>query len=222
VEYTPSGGSAAYVLTGSNSTSYTLTGLNNGTEYTVRVAAVNFTAGDYSGTATATPSAASFVAIPEMTSNTAPSGTVLTFGDIRNGFLQNGNAVAWFWFSRQFSGGSSLNANLQPVNLQNSGIGYQFASGTSLVSGYEIAQSERQENHFARGFTFEGSDDGTNWTIIDSRSNLAGPDEGNGFWEPNVVRSFSFSPAVSYSRYRWIITTPSNAYVEWSKVQLRP
>jgi len=55
VEYTPSGGSAAYVLTGSTSTSYTLTGLTNDTSYTVRVAAVNFTAGDWSGTATGTP-----------------------------------------------------------------------------------------------------------------------------------------------------------------------
>ena len=55
VEYTASGGSAQYVLTGSTSTSYTLTGLTNGTSYSVRVAAVNFTAGDYSGTASGTP-----------------------------------------------------------------------------------------------------------------------------------------------------------------------
>jgi hypothetical protein len=55
VEYTASGGSAVTVLTGSTSTSYTLTGLTNGTSYTVRVAAVNFTAGDWSGTATGTP-----------------------------------------------------------------------------------------------------------------------------------------------------------------------
>lgn len=47
-EYTSSGGSPQYVLTGSTSTAYTLTGLTNGTAYTVRVAAVNFTAGDYS------------------------------------------------------------------------------------------------------------------------------------------------------------------------------
>jgi hypothetical protein len=55
VEYTPSGGSAAYVLTNSTGTSYTLTGLTNGTLYTVRVAAVNFTAGDWSGAVTVTP-----------------------------------------------------------------------------------------------------------------------------------------------------------------------
>jgi len=64
VEYTPASGSAAYVLTGSTSTSYTLTGLTNGTSYTVRVAAVNFTAGDYSGTASGTPVAASVPGAP--------------------------------------------------------------------------------------------------------------------------------------------------------------
>lgn len=69
VEYTPSGGSAAYVLTGSTSTSYTLTGLTNGTTYTVRVAAVNFTAGDYSNAVTITPSEAAF------TFSSVPSGS---------------------------------------------------------------------------------------------------------------------------------------------------
>jgi hypothetical protein len=59
VEYTPSGGSATYVLTGSTSTSYTLTGLTNGTEYSVRVAAVNAAGtGEYSQAATATPTSA--------------------------------------------------------------------------------------------------------------------------------------------------------------------
>lgn len=57
VEYTSAGGAMQYVLTGSASTLYTLTGLTNGTAYTVRVAAVNFTAGDYSSAETATPTA---------------------------------------------------------------------------------------------------------------------------------------------------------------------
>jgi hypothetical protein len=64
VEYTASGGSAAYVLTNSNGNSYTLTGLTNGTSYSVRVAAVNFTAGDYSTTATATPNAVQLPSAP--------------------------------------------------------------------------------------------------------------------------------------------------------------
>lgn len=55
VEYTPSGGATTAVLTGSTSPAYTLSGLTNNTAYTVRVAAVNFTAGLYAST-TATPS----------------------------------------------------------------------------------------------------------------------------------------------------------------------
>lgn len=78
VEYTPSGGSSQYVLTNSTSTSYTLTGLTNGTAYTVRVAAVNFTAGDYSGTATRTAGAATVPGAPTNLSVTpaeCPGGT---------------------------------------------------------------------------------------------------------------------------------------------------
>lgn len=49
VEYTPSGGSPTTVNTGSSSASYLLTGLTNGTTYTLRVAAVNSTGtGSYS------------------------------------------------------------------------------------------------------------------------------------------------------------------------------
>jgi hypothetical protein len=55
VEYTPSGGSATVVLTGSTAASYTVTGLTNDTEYTFRVAGVNHTRGEWSATATATP-----------------------------------------------------------------------------------------------------------------------------------------------------------------------
>jgi hypothetical protein len=57
VEYTPSGGSAATVDTGSMATSYTLTGLTNGTAYTVRVRAVSAAGnGNYSTAETGTPS----------------------------------------------------------------------------------------------------------------------------------------------------------------------
>jgi hypothetical protein len=65
VEYTPSGGSAATVDTGSTATSYTLTGLTNGTSYSVRVRAVSSAGnGDYSTAVTGTPSAVTVPGAP--------------------------------------------------------------------------------------------------------------------------------------------------------------
>ncbi|NBP16641.1 fibronectin type III domain-containing protein, partial [bacterium] len=55
VEYTGSDGSAQYVLTNSTSTNYTLTGLINGTSYSVRVAAVNFKSGTFTSTINSIP-----------------------------------------------------------------------------------------------------------------------------------------------------------------------
>lgn len=57
VEYTPDGGSASTVQTGSTSTSYNLAGLTNGTSYSVRVAAVdsNGDTGQFSTAVSVTP-----------------------------------------------------------------------------------------------------------------------------------------------------------------------
>ena len=110
VEYTPSGGSAAYVLTGSNSTSYTLTGLTNGTSYTVRVAAVNFTAGEYSGTATGTPASVAVTVSPAtITSNggSLGGGTVFTWSGegTAGNKLTTGGSLRQGRFSTLGSGG---------------------------------------------------------------------------------------------------------------------
>ena len=78
VEYTASGGSPQYVLTNSTSNSYTLTGLTSGTTYTVRVAAVNFTAGAYSSAVTGTPLAVTFIVIQSGWTGTGTSGNKLT------------------------------------------------------------------------------------------------------------------------------------------------
>ena len=80
VEYTPSGSSASTVSTGSTATSYTLTGLTNGTSYSVRVRATNAVGtGSYSSSASVTPTAGgstftSSTAFP----STGTSGNTLT------------------------------------------------------------------------------------------------------------------------------------------------
>ena len=76
VEYTPSGGSAATVATGSTAASYTLTGLTNGTAYTVRVAAVSSAGtGTYTAASSSvTPAAA--LSAPVLTRTGCSDGTV--------------------------------------------------------------------------------------------------------------------------------------------------
>ena len=90
VQYTPAGGSATTVSTGSTSTSYTLTGLTNGTAYTVAVAAVNaIGTGTYSSTTSGTP-----VTVPG-----APTGVAGTSGDAQ---------VALTWTAPSSTGGSAI------------------------------------------------------------------------------------------------------------------
>jgi hypothetical protein len=90
VEYTPSGGSAVVVNTGSTTASFNLDGLTNGTSYSVRVRAVNAVgAGSYSTAATGTPF-------------TVPGVPTSLDGTIENG------SVALSWTAPSSTGGSAI------------------------------------------------------------------------------------------------------------------
>jgi predicted phage tail protein len=121
VEYTASGGSAVYVLTGSTSTSYTLTGLTNGTSYTVRVAAVNFTLGDWSGTVTGTPAITS---VPG-----APTGLSVGGRFCGQGVLA--------WSAPASNGGSAITGYRIRISTDNY-VNYRQVSGTSYEANYQL------------------------------------------------------------------------------------
>lgn len=194
----------------STTTSATVTGLTNGTAYTFRVAATSSLGqGAWSTASSAvTPTAVQFALIPQMTSNTQPSGQVLTFGDIKNGYLSNGSDSAWYWFSR-----SDTTDPTQPVVGVGSGIGYAFDSARA-IGGFTVMQSSRYAPNYAEGFTFSGSNDGTTWTTLYQATGLTSG------WNTGTPRNFTLSSNATYSRYRWIMDACPNTYAEWCKVQL--
>jgi hypothetical protein len=120
VEYTPSGGSAQTISTGSSNTSYTITGLTNGTAYTFRVAGVNNgSIGTYTTTSnSATPSTANLASVPR---NLTASPTCC------------GPRINVNWSAPTSNGGFAITG----YRVQISGGGFsvnQVVSGTSLAS----------------------------------------------------------------------------------------
>jgi hypothetical protein len=189
VEYTPSGGSPTTINTGSSSASYLLTGLNNGTTYTFRVAAANIVGtGSYStvSSAVAPTSGDSLfgnVALllnMDGTGNTfvdssAAPKTITAVGSATQSTSQSkfGNKSAFF-----DGAGSRLTI---PANAA-----FHFGSGDYTVeawlyipslaasgSGNFFSQSANVSNNFNRQHAFSVSADGLRvyWTTTGGNDN---------------------------------------------------
>lgn len=127
--------------------------------------------------------------VPTMTSNTAPSGVASSSPSLNNGqpyqaFDGISNSVFW-------------NVGNLPGIIQ-----YQFTSG-KVIQSYVIRLDSSTGDTVPVGgwksWTFDGSNDGSSWTTLDTRSGvtLAG----------DTDNSFSFSNSTSYTYYRWRVTT---------------
>jgi predicted phage tail protein len=120
VEYTPSGGSAQTVSTGSTSTSYTLTGLTNGTAYTVRVAGISA-----AGTGTYTAASSSVTPVSASVPGAPRSITVTACGC--------GNATI-SWLAPLSDGGSAVTSYRLRASL-NSYATFRQVAAPSLTTG---------------------------------------------------------------------------------------
>jgi hypothetical protein len=181
--------------------------------YTVAGNRYTFTAGDgYVTVAQPTPLA---VQIPRMTSNTAPSGSVLRFGALTGAGTNN---------AYQYFGTASDNGGGTPLLAVNAGVGYDFGA-TNTFAGYYAIPVNLGDGPSA--FEFSGSNDGINWTVLNTASFNLSPDSNanswwqgrdNEGWQWDSKRRNEFTAAGSYRFVRWMNT--GNAATALAKLQL--
>lgn len=123
--------------------------------------------------------------IPTMTSNTSPSGIASASSNY------GVNYDAWRAFDKTSTMWGSSN------NTFPQWIAYEF-NIPKAVSQYTI-KADNWSTTPPYNWTFEGSNDGTTWTTLDTRTNITG-------WSPYEKRTFSFANTTSYKKYRLYMT----------------
>jgi hypothetical protein len=121
--------------------------------------------------------------IPRMTSNTTPSG------------VANGSATQnQFYYA--FDG--TVTDFGTPASTPSGWVSYQFTS-PRVIKQYSIRSNTG--GYCPKNWTFEGSNDGSSWTVLDTQTNIANWVTANG-----DQRTFNISNTNSYYYYRLNVT----------------
>lgn len=136
--------------------------------------------------------------IPKMTSNTSPSGVV-------SGSSQENTEVApWKAFD-----GSSNTIWRTDRGINKAVIQYAFTKAQNIKK-YTIVAGGEDGTSAPMNWTFEGSNDGTNWTVLDTQINQT--NWIGGVWGTTTKREYSFTNNNFYSYYRLNITQNTGNY----------
>jgi hypothetical protein len=77
-------------------------------------------------------------------------------------------------------------------------------SGVYKVMGYSSAASGSTQGRAPKAWSLQGSNDGTNWTTLDTRSNQTG-------WGDQEDRQFTIASPTTFAQYRMVITESVDA-----------
>jgi hypothetical protein len=219
VQYSSNSGSSwtTFARSASTATSATVGSLTNGTAYTFRVAGVNAAGtGAYSTASSAvTPTAAIFRAIPILTS--ATSSGVASASAILSGGLD-----AWRAFDKAtVTSDDTFYASPSPAS--GNWLQYDFGADVySNIGGYSITprylasygDSGTGVSQTPASWTLSCSNDGTNFTTVDTRNSPQSFSYGQ-------ARTFTLSSPVNYRVFRWTWTSsPAGGAVIVPKIQL--
>lgn len=118
--------------------------------------------------------------IPTMTSNTTPSGVASA---------SSVYGTSWLAFN------AFIPNNGDWVSSTTTGwLRYQFPTAT-VVNTYSLLHWTAGVNGMPKNWTFEGSNDGTNWSVLDTRTNQEN-------WQTKEEREYSFANITQYLNYR--------------------
>jgi fibronectin type 3 domain-containing protein len=136
--------------------------------------------------------------IPKMTSNTTPSGVASASSEWSsshqpfNAFDDRLDTYGW----------------VTKAGVTTGWLQYEFPT-PQVVSKYTITAREFMSGESPKNWTFEAYD-GTNWVILDTRSNVTG-------WSKDQKREFTFINNTAYTKYR-INITANNGYSSYTAI----
>ncbi|MBS5982278.1 MAG: Ig-like domain-containing protein [Clostridium butyricum] len=131
--------------------------------------------------------------VPTMTSNSNPSGRV-TYSSFWNYDWTASQA-----FDKKINNFGWCTSNDCPTGW----LAYEF-DAPKTVAKYSIAACTVQNNASPKSWSFEGSNDGLNWNILDERT-------GEINWKDNEKRIYLFNNSIAYKIYRINIKESNNS-----------
>ena len=124
--------------------------------------------------------------VPVMTSASAPSGTVISSAGEAVGF------EAWRVFD------DDPDTYMDLVGTITGYVGY-LNTVTKIATSYRLTARSDYTLGTPKAWTFEGSNDGSTWDVLDTRSNI--------MWFAGQTQTFSFPNSTSYLYYRLNVST---------------
>ncbi|QWU14467.1 F5/8 type C domain-containing protein [Paenibacillus sophorae] len=121
--------------------------------------------------------------IPQMTSMTAPGGVVTAS-------TQSNTNTAWNAFNRDTADIGWNTASGTLIGW----LAYEFSTATVIDAYVNYGYTD---NRSPKNWTFEGSQDGTTWVVLDTRTNVT---------SYATPQEFTFTNTVAYKRYRINVT----------------
>lgn len=127
--------------------------------------------------------------IPTMTGPSAPSGTASASEELGGAYQA--------WNAMDKNAGASWITNTATTGW----LKYDFGVGvTKTIVKYTVrAEDISSINNSFKTWTFEGSNNNTDWTVLDTQTNVAA-------WSASEIRTYTFSNSTAYRYYRWNVT----------------